>query len=217
MQALAQDWSAADDRRALFAEAYGRMTSAMLSALEDGEFADPTWVSRLLHRFAGYYFDAVEAYDAGDGCPSVWVDAFDGCRTERLHALQVVMQAINAHINHDLVFALADVLDDWPGLDERTRATRQADHLAVNRVIERSVDEVQAEVINRAEPGLALVDRLLGPADEWLFTRMIVRWRAEVWEDCQRLLAATTDAERQAIRNDVTLRALMTGELITHL
>lgn len=192
MRSLATEWDAVGDRRALFADAYGRMTQATLAAIDDGAFADGAWVGRLLDRFAEYYFVALEGHEPpshdGHACPAVWHEAFEAGDRDDLHELQVLMLGINAHINHDLAFALADVLWDWPMQPPDVRARRLADHLVVNDVIARLIDSVQAEVVAPRAPVLATVDRLLGPADEWVFARLISSWRGHVWSDAQGLM-----------------------------
>jgi hypothetical protein len=220
LEVLQVTWTAAGDRRAYFAEAYGAMTTAMLSGVTSGGFADDVWVGRLLDRFADYYFDAVEAFDAVDHfdpprtCPKVWLDAFESCRRDDLSRLQVVLLGINAHINHDLPLALADVLDDWDELDEASRAGRLSDHEQVNTVIERSTDLVQDAVVNRAAPLLAIADRLLGPIDEAVFNHVVSCWREHGWEDAQRLVAAEDPEAREVVRADIEERARRWAHLI---
>lgn len=190
---MSAGWTASNDRRAIFADAYGRMTAAMVDATTATQFADPEWVTRLLDRFAEYYFVAVDAHEHGsDQCPTAWSHAFSACSLDDQHPLQVLFLGINAHINYDLVFALADVMEDWPELDIARRDVRRADHDAVNVVIARTIDEVQEEVVSRWSPGMAGLDALAGRVDEWVFSRLIADWRATVWDDAIRLLESPT-------------------------
>jgi hypothetical protein len=215
LQVLLVDWQATGDRRALFAEAYEAMTTAMTQGVSAGGFADDAWVARLVDRFADYYFDAVDAFDHEGPCPRVWVDAFDCSRRDDLTQLQVVLLGINAHINHDLPLALADVLDDWDTLDEATRAGRLSDHERVNLVIKQSTDFVQDMVINRTAKLLALADRLLGPIDEAVFNHIVADWREHGWEEAQRLVTARDPEERDAVRADIEERAMKWAHWIT--
>lgn len=190
MVELASSWERAGDRRAVFADAYSRMTESMLAAIDRREFEDERWVSRLLDRFADYYFNAVDAWDHDADCPLVWCDAFAACDHNDLHMLQVLFLGINAHINHDLVFALGDVLDDWDRLDATTRLRREVDHRNVNLVIARTVDVVQDEVVDPRSPMLGFLDDIFAGLDEWLFSLLISGWRSDVWDQAQRLLMA---------------------------
>jgi hypothetical protein len=62
LESLTQVWSASGDRRAVFSECYLVMTRRVHERVRDGAFHDGPWVTRLLDRFADYYFDAVDAH-----------------------------------------------------------------------------------------------------------------------------------------------------------
>ncbi len=150
---------------------------------------------------------AVDSHEHGsDQCPLAWTRAFDACALDDQHPLQVLFLGINAHINYDLVFALADVMEDWADLDVARRNIRRADHDAVNVVIARTIDEVQEEVVSRWSPGMASLDVIAGRVDEWLFSRLIADWRATVWDDAIRLLEAPM-SDRALVVDTVVARS----------
>jgi AcrR family transcriptional regulator len=213
MRDLAESWEAAHDRRAVFVEAYGTMTARMLEAIEGGEFDDEVWIERLLERFADYYFDAVDGYRSGSGCPSVWYQVLDSAEHEQLHLLQHLFLGINAHINYDLAFALADVLNDWEAMDAEGRHRRRSDHDAVNRVIARTVDEVQTKVIEPEAPILERLDRMLGPVDEWAFAKLIAGWRREVWHEAIALVETSPEG-RDRVVDRIERRARRTAGVV---
>jgi hypothetical protein len=62
MQVLIVDWEQSGAARAIFPSCHRLMTANSLPALEAGEFLDPAWVHALLHRFADYYFGALDVY-----------------------------------------------------------------------------------------------------------------------------------------------------------
>ena len=73
MLELVQRWQQAADQRFIFLDCYALMTRNMLAALAGTEFMDSGWVDRLLHRFAEYYFTALDAYEQNpDSAPRVW-------------------------------------------------------------------------------------------------------------------------------------------------
>jgi len=213
MTTLVDQWEAAHDRRAIFLGCYRLMTSNMLDAIEAGRFQDAVWVSSLLHRFADYYFDALACYEQRrPDAPVVWQLAFDVTRDEDVTTLQHLLLGVNAHINFDLVFTLVDQLaPEWAELTDERRAQRHADHTLVNRIIGETVDAVQDQVIDRHSPWYDFVDKLLGPVDEWLTSRLISRWREEVWENAVCYLEAATPAERAALRQRIEQQALRLG------
>lgn len=215
--ALAQGWRQAGDSRHYFADTYAMMTASMVAAMNDDTFVDSEWVGRLITRFTDYYLDAVCEADSGTACPPAWAVAFEACARGTSHPLQLIMLGINAHINSDLVFALCDVMPDWSSMSDHERAVRQQDYLAVNNVIALLVDRLQNELVDADDPVLAILDRLMGPTDEWLFRHLVARWRDVVWEDGCRLLSAASGSQREQLGREIIARAGRTGRIISDL
>jgi len=213
MTALVDRWEAAHDRRAIFLGCYRLMTRNMLDAIAAGRFQDDVWVSNLLHHFAAYYFDALADYDQRRAdTPAVWQLAFDATRDEDVTTLQHLLLGVNAHINFDLVFTLVDQLSpEWAELTDEHRERRHADHTLVNQIIGETVDAVQDQVIDRHSPWYDFVDKLLGPIDEWLTSRLISHWREEVWENAICYLELATPEEREALRQRIERQAMQLG------
>jgi hypothetical protein len=213
MTTLVDHWEAARDRRAIFLGCYRLMTSNMLDAIDANRFQDAVWVSSLLHHFANYYFDALEQFEQSrPDTPAVWQLAFDATRDDDVTTLQHLLLGVNAHINFDLVFTLVDLLaPEWAELADERRAQRHADHTLVNRIIGETVDAVQDQVIDRHSPWYDWVDKLLGPIDEWLTSRLISRWREEVWHNAVRYLEAAAPEERAALQRQVEQQAMRLG------
>jgi hypothetical protein len=208
MQGLIDAWEKAGDLRVVFLSCYAMMTRNMLEAIEAGVFEDNTWVYTLLQHFAEYYFVALEAFEHEGMTPLVWQLAFDAARQPHSHVLQDLILGVNAHINYDLVFALADMLmPEWPSLSEEGRLSRYRDHCHVNEIIHRTIDSVQDQVIERYNPAIELVDRLMGPLDEWMTSWFINDWREEVWKHATRLVQSPEQG-REALRQEVERQAV---------
>jgi len=216
MQALLRQWQAAADAKAVFLGCYQLMTSSTLGAVRRSEFHDSAWVDRLLHRFADYYFVALEAHTRDPAtAPSVWQGAFAAAADSRVLPLQHLLLGVNAHINYDLVLTLVEVLrPEWASLSAEQRAARYADHCRINAVIARTIDSVQDQVLAPAMPSLPLADALLGRLDERLASGLITRWRETVWTNTQRLLDARGGDQAQPILIEVEAEALRLGHLI---
>jgi hypothetical protein len=210
MQNLIDAWDAASDRRAIFLGCYALMTRNMLSALSLGEFEDNTWVSKLLNHFADYYFNALQAYESmPDEAPTVWRLAFDAAHLPKVHVLRNLVLGINAHINFDLVFALADMLEsEWSELTPEQRQSRYRDFLLVNKVISDTIDSVQDQIVDRYAPMMELVDKAMGPLDEWMTAWMIRDWREQVWSHTTQLLEALDEDQRQSLAASVEKHSL---------
>jgi len=215
MQDRIDGWEQSGDPRAVFLSCYALMTRNMLDAVDAGEFADATWVSHLLRHFAGYYFDALDAYEAGtEHTPAVWRCAHDAARRSNAPAISLLLLGVNAHINYDLVLAVADLLErEWLSLSDEGRRTRYEDYCRVNDIIGRTIDSVQDGILEKREPIMALVDTLLGPVDEWLVSRGITEWREAVWGHAVQRVEATGDAEREALRREVEAAAMRWARL----
>jgi len=194
------------------------MTGNMLEAIEEGYFQDSEWIRTLLHCFADYYFRALHCYDCGDPVTRVWKDAHQLTLGENIHNLQRLLLGINAHINYDLVLTLRDMLQtEWDSLSTEQREARYLDHCLVNQVIGASIDQVQDDILEPGEPVLAIMDRLLGRVDEYLVSRLIRKWRQEVWEQAEHFLSYPGPTNQEQLRKDLEADVLRRGERIVQI
>ena len=208
-------WKACQDTRYIFLSCYHAMSSNMVAAIDKGEFQDTVWVSKLLHRFADYYFESLTCYDCGTQTPKVWEFAHKVTLDKDLSELQLLILGVNAHINYDLVLALYDLLaPEWSALSKSKQRQRYEDHSHVNRVIAETIDKVQDEILEPLNPTLDWIDKLFGRLDEFLISRLISKWREEVWENTQKLLQMENLAEREQFRKELEEDVLKTGETI---
>lgn len=215
MQAQAAEWEAAHDRRAIFLSCYTVMTGNTLRAVQAGDFEDGVWVNALLHRFADYYFAALDAYQRRAAVPEAWRLSFEADALPHTHVLQNLLLGVNAHICYDLVFALADTLAPaWAALDDERRTSRYRDHCRVNDVIYRTIDSVQDQIVERYDSGMALVDVVLARFDEWALHRLIMRWREEVWASAVQMLTCADEPASRALCTAVEARALRRAQAL---
>jgi hypothetical protein len=159
---------------------------------------------------------ALDAYERDRvSAPPVWQLAHDAALEGRDVALQQLLLGVNAHINYDLVLAVADMLGpEWNRLSDTERNVRYVDYCHVNEIIGQTIDAVQDQVLEPAMPSMALVDRLLGNLDERLISRIITGWREAVWENAVRLLEAQDPDARALLLQRVEEDALHLGALI---
>ncbi len=216
MQLLLQQWEDKSDHKVVFLRCYQMMTKNMLLAIDQQEFKDPAWVNRLLHRFADYYFVALEAYEQDPAtAPVAWQLAHSSANNPNNLPLQNLLLGINAHINYDLVLSLVDLLgSEWSNLSDDRRAERYFDHCHVNEIISRTIDAVQDQILEPSMPVMDLLDQLLGKYDELIVSRLITQWRDNVWESATRLLEASEPAEQSALLQKVKEKSVRLGEFI---
>ncbi len=205
MKNLLRDWEAANDRRLIFLRCYEEMTRNVLAAIEARDFEDVTWIATLMTNFADLYFRALEAEDSGRANPpTAWQIAFKAAHIPHTHALQNLVLGVNAHINYDLVLALSDLLaSEWQQLSEEQRQIRYRDYCRINDIINRTIDTVKYQVIDPAEPEIRLVDKVLGPIDDWMTELLITEWRDEVWKHAMQVIVAPGQTDRQSVLQHV--------------
>jgi hypothetical protein len=216
MADLVGAWERDGDRRSIFLACYARMTAGMLAALAAGRFHDRAWVRELIHNFAGYYFVALDAYEGGSpALPGSWRAAFDGAREPATPVVASLLLGVNAHINHDLVLVVADMLTPaWGDLGPAGRRARYEDYATVNAVIGETVDRVQDEVVQPYARLMQLADLACGPLDEWCTARLIARWRADVWAQALAIVEAPDLPTGLALRRRADATALARGRLL---
>jgi hypothetical protein len=184
------------DGVACFTRLYLAVTNAVQARLSGVAFADPAFMARLDERFAGLFFDAVDAAASDPAkVPRAWAPLLDDRGRKGIAPLQFALAGMNAHINRDLPVALVAACRE-AGVELETR---HADFLAINSVLA----AVEPQVKQQYVPGgfLRTVDRLLHRVDR--LDDVVAMWDVERARD-----AAWANAEAMwAIRDDADLSA----------
>ncbi|MBK6622254.1 MAG: hypothetical protein IPG32_15740 [Saprospirales bacterium] len=216
MEQLLGELENSRDGRASFLGCYCLMTENMLSAVEQGEFRDNSWMRNFIDHFAAYYLRGFEKYEKDkERAPKVWVLAHDHAARDSCATIQKLLLGVNAHINFDLALTVVDLLGpEWAELDEDQRSIRFADYCHVNEIIGETIDKVQDQILETDSRGMELLDTYLGRLDEWLISRLIRAWRSEVWEQAGAMLVATEEAQRAGQISALEEKTLLRGEAI---
>jgi hypothetical protein len=107
-----------------------------------------------------------------------------------------------------LVFALSGLLaPQWPGLTVAQQKSRYRDQCH-NATIFQTIDAVQDQIVERYDANLDLADKLMGPLDEWLTSRLITDWREQVWKNATHLIRSQADTDRQLVLLEVERRSM---------
>lgn len=131
------------DGVACFNHMYLRVTELVARNIVEGFFADPEFLEQLDCVFAGLYFSAVEAAEAGSEPSLAWKPLFDARDDRTIWPVQFALAGMNAHINHDLPLAIVTTCqerDTSPG----TNPVHE-DYLKVNELLAAAEAEVRAE------------------------------------------------------------------------
>jgi hypothetical protein len=147
-------------------------------------FKAPEFVERLIPVFAQFYFQAYAAHAANSWVPRSWRPLF------RLHdddiaPLGFAAAGMNAHINHDLAYALVEVWDQ-AGAVPRDGTNEFQDFLTVNQVLLHAKDKAKPLLMTR---GIEQVERALGDWDDMMVLAVVRRDRADAWRQAVQMHA----------------------------
>jgi hypothetical protein len=194
------------DHRGVFATTYMLLTEAIRDTLREQPdfYDDRDWLFLQDALFADYYFRVIEANEAGQPVPEAWRIAFDTAASGDANAGQDMLLGINAHVQRDMPFVLAEV-----GLRTRDGTTRKPDHDRTNQVLARAYEPIVREVERRYDPALATTNPGGNPGDDQAGLNVVAEWREQVWRNAERLLEARTAQERAVVVQQIEDNAAM--------
>ena len=198
------------DRRAIFATLYGVVSAEIRTRVAAGAFDDPAWVHRYAVSFANLYRQAVLVWEDGGTAQvaKAWRLAFEAAAGERGFVLQHLLLGINAHVNHDLPYAIDGI---GIGAD---RDRRYRDHTAVNAVLSGVTDRATQRIAALYAPGLSAADDCAGQLDEMLSLFSLSVARDSAWESALALANARSAHERTLSMTLVGARAAAMARLL---
>jgi hypothetical protein len=179
--------------------------------VEPGFFSDPAFINHQDVNFARQYFDAWDAYHAGNpnGAPRAWQLAFRASQTKQVNGTGSILLGMSAHVNRDLPFVLAAI-----GLVKPDGSSRKPDHDQVNLFLNRVVEPLFDESAARYDP---LVDdtQLDGTQlDEAALLQLLVGWRERAWRNAEALVSAPTPEVRAVVAAQIEQMAANEANLI---
>lgn len=199
------------DHRGVFATTYLELTRELRDAL----IADPKMLRfpffffREDALFANVYFRTVRRWEQGRAVPDAWRIAFETAETGEVNAAQDMLLGINAHVQNDMPFVLAQL-----GLRDRKGRSRKVDHDRTNDQLASGYERVVGAVKDRYDPLVGITNPPGIPADDVAGLEMVRQWRENVWRNAERLVNARSDAERAAVAADIEAYAADWAEAI---
>ncbi len=187
--------AAACDHDAVFSLAYLRVTENVRDAVASGGvFDDTVWLAQVDAVFADMYFDTLDAWNSGDPAaraqtPKAWQIALQAADDESVTGLGDFMLNMNAHINRDFSYVLAEV-----GLTDANGVSHKKDHNAYNRRLDGLYESVFAEETARFDPHFGDIDVLT--VEETAAGAIMRGWREMVWRNAEKLALAKTPKQR---------------------
>jgi len=193
------------DSRAVFAHAYGRMTTAIATGLADAGLDDPAWTAAMVEAFATRFFAAQDAIDEGGTIPPGWADVSLELKKARTSAYEDLLLGMAAHIIYDLPHALIDT----GFADPLIRSSRLADYHRMNDILGGAIDDIQEDVAKRYDASVRFLDQLAGRHDELLTNYGMRLWRGMAWYNAERLLENPAEVERSIGASPGTLTQVL--------
>ena len=187
--ALEADFRARQDRRSIFVTLYGVVSAEMRDRVASRAFEDSDWVHRYAVAFANLYREALDRYDAGQiqRVPKAWRLCFDAARSQSGLVLTDMLLGVNAHVNHDLPYALHGISI------EPDREKRYRDHSAVNAVLGAVTERATVQISSLYAPGIAGLDIVAGNLDEVTSAFSLEVARESAWDSALSLANADGD------------------------
>jgi Family of unknown function (DUF5995) len=203
MQAIATELPTSDGV-ARFNHLYLEVTEAVDGAAQTAGFADVDFLEALDVEFAGLYFKAFDASQAGQALPRCWAPLFDARADTRISPIQFALAGMNAHINHDLPFALVStcVAD---GISPSRNSPEYSDFVKVNGLLSQVEARVKAEYLTGL---IGVADEVVGRIDNVVAMWSIEEARNAAWTHAEMLWAvrdvpALADAFEDALDGTV--------------
>lgn len=208
MERRLQPLAASCSHDAIFSLAYLRVTQNVKNAADNGYFADRKWLTQIDAVFAQMYFDTMDAWKAGkkSSVPKAWRLALQATEDKAMTGLGDFMMNMNAHINNDFPYVLAEV-----GLTAPDGTSHKPDHNAYNQRLDSLYHPVFDEETARFDPTFNKLD--LGPVDEVLVGTIMRGWREMVWRHAEALAHAPA-AMRPYVEKEISEYAATQAQLI---
>lgn len=189
------------DHDSTFAFTYLVTTEEYRRAVSDPAFfSDNAFINHQDAVFADYYFAQFDDWHAGavaDVSPA-WRIAFHAAEQQQVAGMGNVFLGMNAHVNRDLPFVLADI-----GLVKPDGTSRKPDHDRVNDFLAATNQYLLQEAAKYLDPTLDDGDMPGTSVDNSTVVQALVAWREQAWRNAERLVAAPTATDRARIAQEI--------------
>lgn len=187
-----------DDGLKWFNSLYLTVTQAVGEQTREHMWNDPAWLARLDVVFAGLYFNAVrDMIIAPASVHTPWRVLFEARNNPHIMRVQFAICGMNAHINHDLQFALIQTGREL-NIPPVAGSPQHEDFEFVNGILESVIDEVKRDLI---EGELEKIDHKLGRIDDILAIWGVEQARDLAWHGAETLWPRRDSALSVAARH----------------
>jgi hypothetical protein len=188
------------DHRAVFATTYYTLTKVLRRHRR--VFRDRRYLAIEITEFSNYWFRTLRREQRGKPIPAAWAIAIDTARRGQVNAGQDMLLGINAHVQRDMPYVLADL-----GLVRRNGTSRKRDHDVMNDVLDAAYQPVVDAIARRYDPLVSMTNASWNPLDDVGGLEMVKAWREGVWRNATRLVNARTPAAWRRAAADIEANA----------
>jgi hypothetical protein len=140
--------------------------------------------------------------------PPAWRIAFRAGEGREVSGTGDLLLGMNAHVNRDLPFVLAEI-----GLVAHDGSSRKRDHDKVNGMLNEVVQPLIEEEAARYDPTIETIQTPYGVGYTGLM-QLLVAWREEAWRQAERLVSAPTVAAREAVAQEIEDNAALNAKAL---
>jgi Family of unknown function (DUF5995) len=173
----------AADGVAIFNRMYHRVTGLVADAVSGQTFVAGEFLERLDVHFANLFFQSYEADLVGASVPPAWSPLFQWRARPGTHPIQFALAGMNAHISHDLAFAVVHTCREV-GVVPEADSPEHTDFTVTNRVLEHAAGEIKSWFSTGI---IATIDDLGGQVDDGFAMFGIHTARAAAWDTSEML------------------------------
>jgi Family of unknown function (DUF5995) len=198
MESIAAELPVADGV-SRFNHLYLEVTRSVDGAAQTALFEDASFMTALDVGFAGMYFNAFAASQAGTPLPRCWAPLFAARGDAHIAPIQFALAGMNAHINHDLPLALVSTcMTAGVTLDDDSPQHR--DFVKINDLLAAVEQQVKTEYLTGL---LGVAAEVLGRIDDVVAMWSIGEARNAAWTNAALLWAVRDSHDLTAAFEDV--------------
>ena len=195
------------DHRAVFPTVYRLLTKQTRLQLEEDPsvFDDPAGLGFEALQFYALYDEMITDHLAGRPIAPAWQTAMDAANSGNWSGGHDMLLAINAHVQRDMPFAVANT-----GLTLPNGKSRKRDHDRFNTVLNTAYPIIVREVGRRYDPLMTIVANLGLPVN-LVSQQLVAVWREGVWRNAERLSVSQEPTWQSLTHESIELQANLTA------
>ena len=192
---------------------YFAVTQAVEKQVTTGGFSDPKWLAELDVQFAALYFNALYGALAGGRVPGSWAAMFALRDQADIARIQFALAGMNAHINHDLPYAIVATCKDTSTVP-RHGTPQYNDYTSINATLDGLIDmakkQLNVRLLGGPLPAVSHLEDLIAAWNLADFREGAWRHAESMWQDSA-FAAAILEGTMEQVTNICQRSAAYTG------